>query len=176
MTGAARVAVLTVSDRSFRGERADASGPAVADAARRLLDAEVVELRVVPDERDDIEWNLRRLADTGTADIVLTTGGTGLGPRDVTPQATAAVLDYEVPGLAEAMRASSRAVFAAADLSRQIAGVRSRTLIVNLPGSPRGAVECLEVVAPALPHAVATLRGEEGHPARARGSREREEA
>ncbi|MDL1949524.1 molybdenum cofactor biosynthesis protein, partial [Acidobacteria bacterium ACD] len=117
MTGAARVAVLTVSDRSFRGERADASGPAVADAARRLLDAEVVELRVVPDERDDIEWNLRRLADTGTADIVLTTGGTGLGPRDVTPQATAAVLDYEVPGLAEAMRASSRAVFAAADLS-----------------------------------------------------------
>lgn len=170
MTRPARVAVLTVSDRSFRGERADASGPAVADAARRLLGGEVVELRVVPDERDDIEWNLRRLADAGTADLVLTTGGTGLGPRDVTPQATSSVLDYEVPGLAEAMRASSRATFPAADLSRQVAGVRNRTLIVNLPGSPRGAVECLEVVAPALPHAVATLRGEVGHPARDRGA------
>lgn len=165
MSGAARVAVLTVSDRSFRGERADGSGPAVVEAARRLLGAHVVETRIVPDERDDIEWNLRRLADTGSADIVLTTGGTGLGPRDVTPQATASVLDYEVPGLAEAMRSASRAAFPAADLSRQVAGVRNRTLVVNLPGSPRGAVQCLEVIAPALPHAVSTLRGEDGHPA-----------
>lgn len=161
-----RVAVVTVSDRSFRGERPDAGGPAVAEAARRLLGAEVLETVLVPDERDDIEWHLKRLADTDGADLVLTTGGTGLGPRDVTPQATTAVVDYPVPGLAEAMRSASRATLPEADLSRQVAGVRSTTLIVNLPGSPRGAVACLEVVASVLPHAVSTLRGGEGHPTR----------
>jgi len=156
-----RVAVLTVSDSSFRGEREDRGGPAVADAVVRLVaGARVVETRVVPDERSDIEWNLKRLADTGVADVVLTTGGTGLAPRDVTPQATLAVIDYEAPGLAEAMRAATRAAVPAAILSRQVAGVRGRTLVVNLPGSPRGAVECLDVIAPVLPHAVATLRGE----------------
>ena len=160
-----RVAVLAISDRSFRGEREDRGGPAVADAAVRLLGAEIVETKVLPDERGDLEWNLKRLADTDAADVVLTTGGTGLAPRDVTPQATLAVIDYEAPGLAEAMRAATRGALPAAILSRQVAGVRVRTLIVNLPGSPRGAVECLEVIAPVLPHAVATLRGlPEPHP------------
>ena len=164
-----RVAILTISDRSFRGEREDAGGPAVAAALARLVaDVSVVERKILPDECGDIEWNLKRLADTDAADLVLTTGGTGLAPRDVTPQATLAAVDYEVPGLGEAMRAATRAAVPTAVLSRQVAGVRNRTLIVNLPGSPRGAVECLEVVAGVLPHAVATLRGEAGdaHPRR----------
>lgn len=162
-----RVAILTISDRSYHGERADKGGPAVADAVARLLPgAVVVEQTILPDERDDIAWNLKRLADTGAADLVLTTGGTGLSPRDVTPQATLDVLDYEVPGLAEVMREATRASVPTAILSRQVAAVCGRTLIVNLPGSPRGAVECLGAVASVLGHAVATLRGEAGddHP------------
>lgn len=159
-----RVAVLTISDRSFRGEREDRGGPAVAEAVRRLLGgAVVVETKVIPDEASDIAWNLSRLADTNAADLVLTTGGTGLAPRDVTPQATLSVIDYEVPGLTEVMRAMTRGAVPTAILSRQVAGVRARTLVVNLPGSPRGAVECLEVVAPVLAHAVATLRGLDAH-------------
>ena len=164
-----RVAVLTISDRSYHGERADRTGPAVADAVRRLLPgASVVEQTILPDERDDIEWNLKRLADTSAADLVLTAGGTGLSPRDVTPQATRAIADSEVPGLGVAMRAATRAALPAAILSRQVAAVRERTLVVNLPGSPRGAVECLEVVANVLAHAIATLRDEarDAHPAR----------
>ena len=134
-----RVAVLTISDRSFRGEREDRGGPAVAAAVVSSVDgAEVVETRIVQDEADDIGWNLRRLCDSDLADLVLTTGGTGLGPRDVTPQATLSVLDFEVPGLTEAMRAATRAALPAADLSRQVCGVRGRTLVVNLPGSPFG--------------------------------------
>ena len=125
----------------------------------------MVETRIVPDEKDDISWNLKRLADTHGADLVVTTGGTGLSPRDVTPQATLAVVDYQVPGLAETMRAETRLKVATAGLSRQVVGVRERTLIVNLPGSPRGAVECLEAIAGVLPHAVASLRGEVLHPA-----------
>lgn len=163
-----RVALVTVSDRSARGEREDRGGPAVEAALVRLLGdgVRVVERLVVADERSDVEWNLRRLADTSVADLVLTTGGTGLAPRDVTPQATLAVGDYEVPGLPEAMRAATRAALPAAILSRQAAVVRGRTLVLNLPGSPRGAVECLETVAAVLPHAVATLRGAAGdaHP------------
>jgi molybdenum cofactor synthesis domain-containing protein len=168
MSGPLRVAVLTVSDRSFRGERKDSGGPAVADAARRLLGAEVVEGRVVPDEKDDIAWHLTRLADNEHVDLVLTTGGTGISPRDVTPEATRSVLSFEIPGLPEVMRSASRTVLPAAMLSRQVAGVRGRTLIVNLPGSPRGAVECLEAIAAALPHAAAMLRGDspDAHPVR----------
>ena len=166
-----RVALLTISDRSFQGERADQGGPAVESALVRLFggaETEIVERCVLPDERDDIEWHLRRLADGDLADLVLTTGGTGLSPRDVTPQATLAIVDYEVPGLGEAMRASTRAAVPTAILSRQVAGVRARTLILNLPGSPRGAVECLDVVASVLPHALATLRGHaDVHPVRA---------
>lgn len=164
-----RVAVLTVSDRAFRGEREDRAGPAVEEAVRRLIqDAEVVETTLIPDDEALIARELTRFADSGAADLVLTTGGTGLAPRDVTPQATAAIVEYEVPGLAEAMRAATRAAVPSAILSRQTAGVRGRTLVVNLPGSPRGAVECLEAIASVLPHAVATLRGEAGdaHPGR----------
>lgn len=165
-----RVAVLTISDRSYHGERADKTGPAVAEAVRRLLPgASIVEQTILPDEKDDIEWNLKRIADTASADLVLTAGGTGLSPRDVTPQATRAVANYEVPGIGELMRAATRAALPVAILSRQAASVRERTLIVNLPGSPRGAVECLQSVAEVLPHAVTTLRNEAGdtHPARA---------
>jgi molybdenum cofactor synthesis domain-containing protein len=164
-----RVAVLTISDRSYHGERADKTGPAVAEAVRRLLPgASIVEQMILPDEQGDIEWNLKRIADTASADLVLTAGGTGLSPRDVTPQATRAVAGYEVPGIGELMRAATRSALPAAILSRQAAAVRERTLVVNLPGSPRGAVECLEAVADVLPHAVTTLRNEAGdaHPAR----------
>lgn len=139
----------------------------MAEAARSLLpDVAIVETMVVPDDQELISWNLSRLCDTDAADLVLTTGGTGLAPRDVTPQATLAVVDYEVPGLPEAMRAATRAAVPTAILSRQAAGVRRAALILNLPGSPRGAVECLEVVAPVLAHAVATLKGRAGdaHP------------
>lgn len=162
-----RVAVLTVSDRSARGQREDRGGPAVAETLVHLVPGvETLEWSVVPDDRAAIESELKRFAEGGAVDLVLTTGGTGLSPRDVTPQATRAVLDYEVPGIAEAMRSATRAAVPTAILSRQVAGVRGRTLIVNLPGSPRGAVECLETIAGALPHAVATLRGEAGdaHP------------
>ena len=163
-----RAVVVTVSDRSFRGEREDRGGPAVEAALHRLLGDSVlvVERLVLPDEQSDVEWNLKRIADTGGADLVVTTGGTGLAPRDVTPQATLAVADYAVPGIPEAIRAATRGGLAAAILSRQTAAVRGRTLILNLPGSPRGAAECLEVVAPVLAHAVATLRGDAGdsHP------------
>ena len=164
-----RVAVLTISDRSYHGERADKTGPALAAAVRRLLPgASIVEQTILPDERSDIEWNMKRIADTASADLVLTAGGTGLSPRDVTPQATQAIAGYEVPGIGELMRAATRAALPVAILSRQVAAVRERTLIVNLPGSPRGAVECLEAVADVLPHAVTTLRNEAGdaHPAR----------
>ncbi len=164
-----RVAVLTISDRSYNGERADKTGPAVAEAVRRFFPgAAVVEQTILPDERDDIEWNLKRIADTSAADLVLTAGGTGLSPRDVTPQATLAIAEYAVPGIGEAMRAATRATLPSAILSRQAAVVRERTLVVNLPGSPRGAVDCLEAVADVLGHAVTTLRGEAGdaHPAR----------
>ena len=117
---------------------------------------------VIPDEQPLISATLTRLADELDLDLVFTTGGTGLAPRDVTPQATLAVIDYDVPGLAEAMRSASLAKTPAAMLSRAVCGVRGRTLIVNLPGSPKGVRECLEAILPALPHAVSTLRAEVG--------------
>ena len=163
-----------MSDRSFRKAREDRGGPAVVDALSRLIPGVAVfETKVLPDDRALIESELKRLADTGVVDLVLTTGGTGLSPRDVTPQATLAGVDYDVPGLREAMRAATRAALPAAILSRQAAVARGRTLVVNLPGSPRGAVECLEAIAGVLPHAVETLRGEAGdvHPSRDRLSR-----
>ncbi len=139
----------------------------MAQALGRLVaGVEIVERKIIPDDGTIIQSEVRRLADGGLADLVLTTGGTGLSPRDVTPQATKAVIDYEVPGLGETMRAATRGALPTAVLSRQIAGVRGRVLVVNLPGSPSGALECLESIASVLPHAIATLRGEAGdaHP------------
>lgn len=164
-----RVGILTVSDRSFRGEREDLSGPALVRAIRERSvatgqkgqgEVDEVETAVVPDERDQIAARLIEWCDLAQLDLVLTTGGTGFAPRDVTPEATLGVLDRQAPGLAEAIRAESLRITPHAMLSRGIAGIRRRTLIVNLPGSPRGAVESLGVIMPVLPHAVELLRGE----------------
>jgi molybdopterin adenylyltransferase len=154
--------VLTASDRSAVGDRADTSG---AEIAARLENLDfTVERLVVPDDQRRIEGAI--VAGTARHPLVVTTGGTGLTPRDVTPQATLAVIDYEVPGLAEAMRAAGRASTPFADLSRGVVGVRDRTLIVNLPGSPKGAIESLDAILPVLDHALETLAGPYDHAAR----------
>ena len=151
-------AVLTVSDRSFRGIRPDASGPLVSQLLRGAGFA-VDETAVVPDEQPLIESALRRMADSGRVALIVTTGGTGLSPRDVTPEATAAVCGRMVPGIPEAMRHASMEVTDRAMLSRAQAGIRNRTLIVNLPGSPKAARENLEAVLPALSHGLEILTG-----------------
>ncbi len=151
-----RFGILTLSDRSSRGERADASGPALAD----LIQAEgwsVAKREILPDELSAIRALLTAWADSGDLDVILTTGGTGFSPRDVTPEATRAVIEREAPGLAEAMRAASLKITPHAMLSRVVAGIRKKTLIINLPGSPKGAVENLQVVTAVLPHAVQLL-------------------
>jgi molybdenum cofactor synthesis domain-containing protein len=152
-----RFGILTLSDRSSRGERADASGPALA----ALIEAEgwsVTRRDLLPDDESAIRTLLSTWADSSELDVILTTGGTGFAPRDVTPEATRAVLDREAPGLAEAMRASSLKVTPHAMLSRIVTGIRKRTLIINLPGSPKGAADNFQVVLPVLPHAVQLLR------------------
>jgi molybdenum cofactor synthesis domain-containing protein len=156
-----RAAVLTVSDRSFRGERPDASGPAVAEMLRSLP-AEITQQVVVPDEIPLIRRALLHFSDAQGYDLIVTTGGTGVDPRDVTPEATGGILDREVPGMAEAMRADSQARVPTAMLSRAVVGIRGKTLIVNLPGSPGGARENLAVLLPVLPHAIGKIRGEGG--------------
>lgn len=151
-----RFGILTLSDRSSRGERADSSGPALA----RLIQAEgwsVAKQSLLPDDESAIRGILISWADSGELDVILTTGGTGFSSRDVTPEATRAVIDREAPGLAEAMRAESLKVTPHAMLSRIVTGIRKRTLIINLPGSPKGAVENLQVVIPVLSHAVQLL-------------------
>ena len=154
-----KAAVLTVSDRSARGVREDTAGPAVIE---RLKQAgwEVVRYKIVPDESADIYATLVTWADLGMAHVILTVGGTGFGPRDITPEVTRRVIKREAPGLAEAMRRASLEKTPYAMLSRGVAGIRGHTLIVNLPGSPKAAVENLEVILPVLPHAVQLLLGE----------------
>jgi molybdopterin adenylyltransferase len=156
-----RVGILTVSDRSARGERWDASGPALVDEVR-AQGWDVFRQEVLPDDFERIRSLLESWADSGELDIILTTGGTGLSQRDVTPEATAAVIDRVAPGLAETMRATSLQATPHAMLSRATAGTRSRTLIINLPGSPKGAIENLRVVSTVLPHAVQLLTEDPG--------------
>jgi molybdenum cofactor synthesis domain-containing protein len=155
-----KAGILTVSDRSSRGEREDASGPAL----RRWLEKRGVKtgrLEIVPDEGDRIAAVLRNWADEEEFELILTTGGTGLSPRDVTPEATLAVVERTIPGFGERMRSRSLEKTPMAVLSRAVAGVRKRSLIINLPGSPKGAVENLEAVWDAVPHAVEKIRGDE---------------
>ena len=152
-----RFGILTLSDRSARGERADTSGLALA----RLIQAEnwsVTKQAILPDDESAIRAKLIEWVDSAEMDVILTTGGTGFSPRDVTPEATRAVIERDAPGLAEAMRAASLKITPHAMLSRVVTGIRKKTLIINLPGSPKGAVENLQVILPVLPHAIQLLR------------------
>lgn len=161
------IGILTISDRGSRGEYRDLSGPAIRALVTERLEASIEREAIIPDERTVIAGTLRAWADEAGLDLVLTTGGTGFAPRDVTPEATRDVIEREAPGLAEAMRAASLCVTPHAMLSRAVAGIRGRTLIVNLPGSPKAVRENLATILPALPHAVELLHGEkgaDGHP------------
>jgi molybdenum cofactor synthesis domain-containing protein len=155
-----RAVIITVSDRGARGQREDTSGPEIA----RMVEAAgmvIIGRRIIPDEKELIRRMLLEWCDGGEADLILTTGGTGVSPRDVTPDATRDVIDREIPGMAEAMRRQSAAVTPHAMISRALAGIRGRTLIINLPGSPKGARENLSVLLPALAHAIEKIRGDE---------------
>lgn len=156
-----RIGILTISDRSARGERPDSSGPAIREAVIEQ-GWEVSQLEIVPDELRVLIDTLTSWADSGEVDIILTTGGTGFSPRDITPEATKQVVERETPGLAEAMRAASLRVTPHAMLSRATSGIRGGTLIVNLPGSPKGAVENLKVILPVFEHAIDLLSDEPG--------------
>ena len=157
-----RVAIVTVSDSAVAGTRADLSGPKLRERIE-ALGWQVAAHETVADERDQIAALLRRLADSGQYSAVLTTGGTGVALRDVTPEATRDVIEREIPGLPELMRAEGLKSTPFSVLSRAVAGTRGRTLIVNLPGSPKGAVESLNAVAKLIPHVVDLLEGRTGH-------------
>jgi len=151
--------ILTISDKGWQGQRRDESGAAIKDNLA-LLDTRVVKYEIVPDEADVIATKLAGWADGGDVDIILTTGGTGLGPRDVTPEATLSIVDKVVPGFAEAMRTETFSVTPFAILSRAVAGIRGKCLIINLPGNPKAVRECLQVLLPVIPHAVEIIKGE----------------
>lgn len=154
-------AVLTVSDKGSRGERADSGGEYIV-AELRKLGMTVDRYEIVPDELDAIAAKLKQWADDGAADLIFTTGGTGMALRDVTPEATLKVIDKEVPGIADMLRSSGFKNTPTAILSRGIAGVRGRCLIINLPGNPRAVQEYIELVMPVIPHAIDTLQGKVG--------------
>lgn len=164
MTGDAviRVAILTVSDSAVAGTRVDASGPALRKRCEEL-GWTVVKAEIVPDDTEAITARLRAWADGGLASFILTTGGTGIAPRDVTPEATRSVVDREIPGLAELMRAKGLEQTIYSPLSRAVAGSRKRTLIVNLPGSPKGALFSLEIIECLAPHVIDLLNGKTEH-------------
>jgi molybdenum cofactor synthesis domain-containing protein len=154
------VGILTISDKGFRGERRDKSSQVIKEIIS-TLGVEVKRYDIVPDEKQVISQKLVEWCDA--VDLVITTGGTGLSPRDVTPEATLAVLDRLAPGFAETMRVESLKKTPLAMLSRGVSGIRQSTLIINLPGSPKGVRECLEAILPALPHAIEVLKGENAH-------------
>ena len=153
------VVILTLSDKGSKGERDDASGPLIEEMVK-ALPGQVIYYEIIPDEKALIIEALKKSADQLRADLILTTGGTGLSPRDVTPDATLAVIDKQVPGFAEAMRAESLKKTPHAMISRAVVGIRGASLIVNLPGSPKSVRENLSVILPALPHALSKLKGD----------------
>jgi len=154
-----RAAIITLSDKGSKGEREDESGLIIREMIMNI-GAVIDHYEVLPDEKPGIVEVLSRLSDSGTIDLILTTGGTGVAPRDVTPEATLEVIERDLPGMAEAMRAESLKKTPHAMISRAIAGIRKRTLIVNLPGSPRAVRENLAVILPALPHAIEKINGD----------------
>ena len=154
-----KVAIITISDRGAKGLREDTSGPLIKEMIKELP-GEVIHYEIVPDEKEKIVEALERNADELLADLILTTGGTGVSPRDVTPEATLEVIEKEVPGFSEAMRAESLKKTPHAMISRAVCGIRGRSLIVNLPGSPKGVRENLTVILPALPHALSKIKGD----------------
>ena len=158
------IGIITASDKGSRGEREDASGRLIATMLQEL--GQIRSYKVVADDAEQISREMVIMADQLGVDLILTTGGTGLGPRDVTPEATLAVVDRQVPGIAEAMRAKSLEITSRAMLSRAVAGMRNKTLIINLPGSPKGVQESLEVILPALEHGLAIMKGEASECAR----------
>ncbi len=151
--------ILTISDKGWSGQRQDKSSQVIKDSLSPL-GSHVVKYEIIPDERDVIASKLAEWADEGSIDVILTTGGTGLGQRDVTPEATLSIVDRVVPGFAEAMRAETLNKTPMSMLSRAVAGVKGKCLIINLPGSPKAVKECLEVILPAIPHAVEIIKGE----------------
>jgi molybdopterin adenylyltransferase len=153
--------ILTVSDKGSKGERRDKSGEAIREVLS-TMDVRIVNYDIIPDEKGLIIEKLVKWVDEDNLDVLITTGGTGLTPRDVTPEATLTVVDRVVPGFAEAMRAESLKKTPHAMLSRAVVGTRGKCLIINLPGSPKAVRECLQVILPALPHALETLKGQAG--------------
>ena len=153
------IGIITISDKGSKGQRQDKSGEVIRDVVSSM-NAKVVKYEIIPDEKDIIAATLCDWADSGKMDVILTTGGTGLSKRDVTPEATLSVVDRVVPGITEAMRAKSLEKTPMAMLSRAAAGQRGQCLIINLPGSPKAVRECLEVIIPAIPHAVEIIKGE----------------
>ena len=156
-----RVAVITSSDKGYRGEREDLSGPAVKEIVE-AAGYQVVSMDILPDDREMLSARMEEIADLGLAELILTTGGTGFSQRDVTPEATEDVIERRVPGIPEAMRAFSMTITKRAMLSRATAGIRKKTLIINLPGSPKAVRESLEVVMDSLGHGIEILTGEAG--------------
>lgn len=156
-----KVGILTSSDKGYAGERIDESGKLIAERVREIP-GKVIEYVIVPDDMEEIKYNLIQMSDIAKVDLILTTGGTGFSPRDITPEATLSIVDKIAPGIPEAMRAKSMEITNRAMLSRAVAGIRNNTLIINMPGSKKAVDECLDVIIPILSHAIEILRGEGG--------------
>ncbi|MDD5434548.1 MAG: MogA/MoaB family molybdenum cofactor biosynthesis protein [Nitrospira sp.] len=160
-----KVAVLTMSDKGSRGEREDASGQLICEMVKEIS-GEVIIHEVIPDEQNIIEERLKHFADNLRADVIITTGGTGVSPRDITPEATKNILEKEIPGLAEVMRAEGCKKTIRAAISRGLVGIRGKSLIINLPGSPKGVKEGLNVILTTIPHVIEKMQGDEAECAR----------